>query len=366
MKKVDYKLIAKLMSNNHRKRKEDIGLSPYDIKIRGNREVSSAKIKATNFSIEGSSEREINSLDELKAFTNDNKLSWINIVGLNDVELIKSISTEYNIPANIMSDVLDTSLRPQVEDFDDGLFISIRVIQTDDENQITARESACLIVTGKVVFSFVDSSDSIFDPIKNRIQRKRSKLHASGTDYMAFAMLDIIIDNYIYILGAYGGKVELIEEDITLHSNNSTLREINLLKQELNYYRRDMKPVKDMIFGLNKLDTDIISEDNETHFKELQDNISQVSEMLDYYREVLYDTLDVYHSTMSTKLNDIMALLTVFSVIFIPLSFIAGLYGMNFVNMPELSAPYGYHIVVGVMILIAISMLVYFKRKKWF
>lgn len=354
------------MAYNHRKRKEDIGLSPYEIKIRGHRKASTAQVKAINFSIEGASEIDINSIGELKSFTNDSQFSWINIIGLCDEELINNISVEYNIPANIMSDVLDPSLRPQVEDFDDGLFISLKMLQADEVSQTITRETVCLIIKDKVIFSFVDKSDNIFVPIKNRIKRKKSRIHTSGTDYLAFTILDIIIDNYIYILDTYGDKVEKVEEDITLTINRDTLKVINLLKQELNHFRRDMRPVKEIIFSLPKLDTNLIADENETHFKELQDNISQVSELLDYFREVLYDALDVYHSSMSTKLNDIMAVLTVFSVVFIPLTFIAGLYGMNFSNMPELESPYGYYIVLVVMIVIAIAMLLYFKRKKWF
>ena len=176
----------------------------------------------------------------------------------------------------------------------------------------------------------------------------------------------MIIDNYIYIIDMYGGRVEDVEEELTLNNDREVLRQINLLKQELNRYRREMKPAREMIFSLRKLETDYIYDENETHFKELQDNISQATEMLDYYREVLYDAVDIYHSAMSTRLNDIMAVLTVFSVVFIPLSFIAGLYGMNFVNMPELSYAYGYFIVLGVMLVIAIVMLLYFRKKKWF
>ncbi len=354
------------MSYIQRKRKEDIGLSPFDIKVRGQREQAAAGVSAINFSIDGSIEKDIKSIDELKAFTDENMYSWINIIGLGDEDLINDISKIYSIPTNIMSDVLESTLRPQVEDFDDGLYISIKMLQVDDKSRTIIHENVSLIITNNIVFSFVENSDIVFTPIKTRIQRRKSKIHTAGTDYMAFALLDVIIDNYIYILDSYGYRVEQVEEEITLKNDKSTLRSINRLKQELNHFRRDMKPAKEMIFSLRKLDTDFISDDNETHFKELQDNISQVSEMLDYYREVLYDALDVYHSAMSTRLNDIMAVLTVFSVVFIPLSFIGTLYGMNFDNMPELRSPYGYYIVLGVMFVIAVVMLFYFRRKKWF
>lgn len=349
-----------------RKRKEDIGISPFEIKLRDAGRESLPVISAINFSIDGATETKISSIKELKAFTDSNDFSWISIAGLNDESFMNQLSEIYDIPSNIISDVLDTSLRPQVEDYDDGVFASLKVLRLNDADKILIRENVSLIANDKIVFSFVETSDEIFNPIKNRIQKRRSKIHTAGTDYIFFSLLDVIIDNYIYTLDLYGERVEEIEEELTLNTDRSTLRTINLLKQELNQYRRDIKPAKEMIFGLRKLDADFISDENETHFKELQDNISQASEMLDYFREVLYDAIDVYHSAMSTRLNDIMAVLTIFSVVFIPLSFIASLYGMNFVNMPELRSPYGYYTVLAVMLVIAVVMLLYFRRKRWF
>jgi len=175
-----------------------------------------------------------------------------------------------------------------------------------------------------------------------------------------------VIDNYIYILGVYGEKVETLEERLILDTNKETLKIISLFKHELNNLRVDIKPAKEMIVGLTKLDTDFIQEENEKHYKELQDNINQAVDLLDYYREVLYDELNMYHSSMSTKLNDTMTVLTVFSVIFIPLTFIVGVYGMNFDHLPELHWRYGYFIVWGIMLLIVVGMIGYFKRRKWF
>lgn len=361
-----YTLYIMARYQHKRKRKEDIGISPFEIKSRDAGKASLPVISAINFSIDGATETKISSIKELKAFTDSNDFSWISIAGLNDESFMNQLSEIYDIPSNIISDVLDTSLRPQVEDYDDGVFASLKVLRLNDADKILIRENVSLIANDKIVFSFVETSDEIFNPIKNRIQKRRSKIHTAGTDYIFFSLLDVIIDNYIYTLDLYGERVEEIEEELTLNTDRSTLRTINLLKQELNQYRRDIKPAKEMIFGLRKLDADFISDENETHFKELQDNISQASEMLDYFREVLYDAIDVYHSAMSTRLNDIMAVLTIFSVVFIPLSFIASLYGMNFVNMPELRSPYGYYTVLAVMLVIAVVMLLYFRRKRWF
>lgn len=311
-------------------------------------------------------EQEVKTVEDLRSAISPDGFSWLNFSGISDGELLIDIASEFDIPENIMSDVADPSLRPQVEDFDTGLFVSVKMLKMNESFATFTTENVSIIVLDRLIISFTENGDDVFNPVRERIRKHKTRIRTSGSDYIAFALLDVIIDNYIYILDLYGEKVEILEEDVTLRADKQTLRTVNLLKRELNHLRRDIKPAKEMIFSLRKLDTDFISDDNDTHFKELQDNISQATEMLDYFREVLYDALDVYHSSMSTKLNDIMAVLTVFSVVFIPITFLAGLYGMNFSHMPELEYRYGYYAVLGLMAIIVIVMLLYFRRKKWF
>ncbi len=235
----------------------------------------------------------------------------------------------------------------------------------EKKNRVSV-DNLSLIVMDKILITFQEEKGDLFEPVRERIRKHRTKIRTSGSDYLAFTLLDVVIDNYIYILGVYGEKVETLEERLILDTNKETLKIISLFKHELNNLRVDIKPAKEMIVGLTKLDTDFIQEENEKHYKELQDNINQAVDLLDYYREVLYDELNMYHSSMSTKLNDTMTVLTVFSVIFIPLTFIVGVYGMNFDHLPELHWRYGYFIVWGIMLLIVVGMIGYFKRRKWF
>jgi magnesium transporter len=216
------------------------------------------------------------------------------------------------------------------------------------------------------LITFQEENSSLFDPIKVRIKKHNKRFSTMGADYLAFAILDVVIDNYIYILGVLGEKIEDQDNKLELNPDRETLKIINMFKRQLTDLGRYIKPAREMISSLVKMDSDFVTEKNYKHFKELHDNINQSVELLDYYHEVLYDELNIYHSSMSTRLNDIMALLTVFSVIFIPLTFIVGVYGMNFDNMPELHYPNAYFIVWIVMILIAAVMLWYFKRRKWF
>ncbi|KAF5033901.1 Cobalt/magnesium transport protein CorA [anaerobic digester metagenome] len=235
----------------------------------------------------------------------------------------------------------------------------------EKKNRVSV-DNLSLIVMDKILVTFQEEKGDVFEPVRERIRKHKTKIRTSGSDYLAFTLLDVVIDNYIYILGIYGEKVETLEGRLILNTNKETLKIINLFKHELNNLRVDIKPAKEMIMGLVKLDTDFIQEENEKHYKELQDNINQAVDLLDYYREVLYDELNMYHSSMSTKLNDTMTVLTIFSVIFIPLTFIVGVYGMNFDNLPELHWKYGYFIIWGIMLLIVAVMIGYFKKRKWF
>lgn len=348
------------------KKKEDIGLSPYELKFRGKKRTENVRIQVIDFDLEGVRETEIKDTEELKKYLNTDSITWINVDGLHNEQIISDISNIFSISGDILSDVMEPSSRPQAEEFDNGFFVSIKMMEFNEKKSRVAVDNLSLIVMDKILITFQEEKGDVFDPVRDRIRKHKTKIRTSGADYLAFTLLDVVIDNYIYILGVYGEKVETLEGKLILNTNKEMLKIINLFKHELNNLRMDIKPAKEMIMSLVKLDTDFIQEENEKHYKELQDNINQAVDMLDYYREVLYDELNIYHSAMSTKLNDIMALLTVFSVIFIPLTFIVGLYGMNFDNMPELHIRYGYFIVLGVMLVIAIYMLWYFKKRKWF
>jgi len=348
------------------KKKEDIGLSPYELKFRGKKKTENVCIQVIDFDLEEVRETEIKDTEELRKYLRSDSIIWINVDGLHNEQIISDISNIFSIPGDILSDVMEPSSRPQAEEFDNGFFVSIKMMEFNEKKSRVGVDNLSLIVMDKILITFQEEKGDVFDPVRDRIRKHKTKIRTSGADYLAFALLDVVIDNYIYILGIYGEKVETLESKLILETNKETLKIINLFKHELNNLRMDIKPAKEMVMSLVKLDTDFIQEENEKHYKELQDNINQAVDLLDYYREVLYDELSMYHSSMSTKLNDTMTVLTIFSVIFIPLTFIVGVYGMNFDNLPELHWKYGYFIIWGVMVAIVLGMLWYFKKRKWF
>ncbi|OJV86410.1 MAG: magnesium and cobalt transport protein CorA [Bacteroidia bacterium 44-10] len=348
------------------KRKEDIGLSPYELKFRGRHR--SAEIQMTLFDIdlEMVDQSEIRSVEELLPYKNNGRLTWLNVDGLHNEQLMQELVDTLQIPADILSDVMQPGTRPQMEEFDNGLFVSLKMMQLNERTNQVSIDNLSLVIMDKLLITFQEEKSELFNPVRERIRKHSKRFRTLGADYLAFALLDVVIDNYIFILGRLGEKIENLENKMVMEPGRETLKIINLLKRELTNLARYIRPAREMIMGLVKSDSDFIVPVNEKHYKELQDNINQAVELLEYYRELLYDELNIYHSSMSTRLNDIMALLTIFSVIFIPITFIVGVYGMNFDNMPELHLRYGYFIVWGVMVVIAIGMLWYFKKRKWF
>ncbi|MDD4778294.1 MAG: magnesium/cobalt transporter CorA [Fermentimonas sp.] len=352
------------MNRTPLKRQEDIGLSPYELKFRGTHRSKEVQMTIFDLNSEDTQETIIHDVEELELYKD--KLVWLNIDGLHNENLMGELSDNLQIPADILSDVMEPVTRPQIEEFDEGLFVSIKMMQFDESMNQISIDNLSIVAIDNWLITFQEEQNSLFNPVKERLKKHNKRFRDLGTDYVAFSLLDVVIDNYIYILGVLGEKIEELDNKMVLNPDRDILKTINLFKRQLTDLGRYIKPAREMIASLVKLDSDFIDERNFKHFKELHDNINQAVELLDYYHEVLYDELNIYHSSMSTRLNDIMALLTVFSVVFIPLTFIVGVYGMNFDNMPELHIPNGYFIVWGVMLIIAIGMLWYFKKKKWF
>lgn len=353
------------MARLTKKKKEHIGLSPYALVFRGQKKTEKMLLRVMDFDLEEVRELELTSTKEISAFKDSETLSWLNIDGVDNVELMEELANVYHLENNILSDVMNPSVRPKVQEFEKGIFITIKMIQYNEKTENLTVDNLSLIATKNTLISFQEQPGTIFEPIRERIRKHKNKIRTSGSDYLAFAVLDVVVDNYIYVMGLLGDKIENLEEEMTLNPKKELLDNINTFKRELNFLRKSIKPAKEMIMNLAKLESEYIHPDNHIHFKELQDNIDEATELSDSYREILYDQLNIYHTMMSTKLNDIMRILTVFSVIFIPLTFLVGVYGTNFVYLPEKDWHYGYFAMWGVMIITTLFMLWYFRRKKW-
>ncbi|MGB3607694.1 magnesium/cobalt transporter CorA [Psychroserpens sp.] len=348
------------------KSKHDIGLAPDELVFRGQKKTDEVVIRVIDFDTETLLEEKLVTVEDVRQFKNDNTVTWVNVDGLHNTEIMKDFTSVFDLDTLVMAEVLNTEARPRVVEYDNCDLISIKMLRVDDTTGKTIVENLSLVLTDNVLISFQEQKGDVFEPVRERIRMQKKRIRNGKVDYLAFALLDIVVDNYLYVISVLGEKIETLEENLLINPNQKVINEINNYKRELNFLRKSVKPAKEMIFSLAKTDSDLITAGVYVHFKELEDNISQANDAADDYREILSDQLNIYHTTISSKLNDIMKFLTVFSVIFIPLTFIAGIYGTNFEYVPELSYKYSYFVMWGVMVVVAIGMLLFFRRKKWF
>ena len=345
--------------------KDEIGLSPQELIFRGRRKIDEVLLRSIEFNESSVEENLIESAKNLPESTSDNSVTWINVDGLHDLQIIKDIGDTLDLDRLLLADVLETNARPKIHEYEKWIFLSLKMVQYNEESEHFSVENLSIMFNDNVLISFQEKKGDVFEPVRERIRNHKRTLRDSKTDYLAFALLDTVIDHYLYVLSLFGEKIESFEDVILDKPDKNVIEQINLFKKELNYIRKGIKPAREMVLALSKIESDFIQKKNDVHFKELVSNMNQASDTLDSYRELLSDQLNIYHMIISSKLNDIMKFLTIFSVIFIPLTFIAGIYGTNFEFLPELQIKYGYFIMLGVMAVITILMLFYFKRKKW-
>ena len=347
------------------KDKREIGLSPDELIFRGEAKMDEVFLRIIDFDASNLLEEDIKNLEEAFPFQNKDTVTWFNIDGLHNTQALEKIGKGFGLEKMVIAEVLNAHARPRIQEYDNCLFISLKMLRESERSQKIKVENLSIVIMDNVLLSFQELKGDVFDPVRDRIRKQKPRIRNSGTDYLAFALLDIVIDNYIYLLGLLGERIESLEDKLLHNPSQSVINEINRHKRELNFLRKCIKPAKEMVLTLSKLESDFLSEKTENYYKELLENIHHANESCDSYRDILSDQLNIYHTTLSSKLNDVMKFLTIFSVIFIPLTFIAGIYGTNFDFVPELHYKYSYFIMWALMIVLTIIMLIFFRRKKW-
>lgn len=292
-------------------------------------------------------------------------VTWINVDGLHDVEAIREAGDIFGLHPLLLEDVLNTGQRPKLEEFDDTLFMVVKMLRYDDASGMVLAEQLSMVVGPRFVLTFQEQPGDVFEPVRERLRNRKGRIRSAGSDYLAYALLDSVVDNYIYIIERIGEEIEEIESEVLESMDPDLIGEIGRLKREMSFLRKAVRPAREAILKLSKIDTDLIDDGTVAFLKDLLDISSQATEAIETYREMLSDALNMYNSAVSNRMNDIMKVLTIFAAIFIPLTFIAGIYGTNFEYLPELHYRYGYFVFWGVMIAVAGAMLYYFRKKGW-
>lgn len=343
-----------------------VGKAPGDLTFIGERKQDFIKISLFAYNDNVLEEIQYQTFNEINLKDFEELTVWINIDGIHDVEFLKTIRDFFKLNALVMEDVAGTNQRPKFEEIENGLFYILKMLKTSKPIKRIEEEQVSMIQKGNLLITFQEQVGDVFGPVRNRIRNKSGRIRQRGVDYLAFALTDFIIDNYSVIVENIADDIEQIEQDILIDSNKHILELINTYSLTLTYLRKSVRPTRSLIDNWKNSESEIISEDLDPFLSDLSDTIERVYENIELYKTMLSEQLMIYNTLVSNKLNDIMKMLTMFSAIFIPLSFIAGIYGTNFEYIPEFSYKYAYFIMLGLMVSIASSMIIYFKRKKWF
>lgn len=304
-------------------------------------------------------------LEDLKLSLLNKDIKWINVNGLNKIDKIKEFGEIFDLHPLYIEDVLNTNHRPKLEEIPGNkLFAVLKMMYPGPEDEIVS-EHIAIFLGENYVITFQETEQDVFDSLRRRIEEPLGIIRNKKADYLLFALLDAVVDHYFLILELLGEKIEILENRAVTEEGSEIMAEIQLLKRETLKIRRAMTPVREVVSSLDKAPHPLIGQDTQKYFRDLYDHMIQIIESLETYRDMIWGLMELYMSNVSFKMNNVMKLLTIISTLFIPLTFIVGVYGMNFDYMPELRQHWGYFSVWAIMLAIAIFMLIYFKRKKW-
>ena len=355
-----------------KKRSGKSGLPPGTLVHIGTRRVEKTRITFMNYDESQMIEKEVKTAEECFFLKDLPTVSWINIDGVHQVELIEKLGTHFNLHPLVLEDIANTGQRPKLEDYGEYLFIVLKMLSYRQKDDRVEAEQVCLIVGSHYVISFQEKPGDVFDPVRERIRKGKGRTRRMGADYLAYVLIDAIVDNYFTILEQYGEKIEAVEEKLVNHPTPDNLRAIHRLKGEMIFLRKSVWPLREVISVLERGESPLVKKPTAVYLRDLYDHTIQVIDTVETFRDLISGMLETYLSSMSNKMNEVMKVLTIIATIFMPLTFIAGIYGMNFnpdvspFNMPELNWKYGYPASIAVMALVALGMVRYFKKKKWF
>ena len=348
-----------------RKTARKVGLPPGTLVQVEEKKAEKAKISLIDYDEAQFQEKEVATIEECFPFKDKPSVTWINIDGVYQVEVIEKIGAHFGIHSLILEDIMHTVQRPKMEDFEDYIFVVVRMIYYDDKKNDIEAEQVSIILGTNFVISFQEKEGDVFDHVRERIRKNKGRIRKMKADYLAYALLDTIVDHYFIVLEKLGEKIEGMEEELVTNPTPVTLQTIHTLKRELIFLRKSIWPLREVISVLERGELSLIHESTGIYLRDVYDHTIQVVDTIETFRDMVSGMLDIYLSSISNKMNEVMKVLTIIATIFIPLTFVAGLYGMNFKYIPELEWHWGYFAVLFVMVIIGFGMVMYFRNKKW-
>jgi magnesium transporter len=354
------------MTESLRNSSEKTGLPPGTLVHVGDVLETVTRMSVIDYSKENIEEQQIHSVDEVLKYKDSDTVTWVVIEGLADVGIVESIGALFNVHQLVLEDILNTHQRPKFEEYDDHLYIVLKCLLSEDEDFTVGYEQISLLVLENFVFLFKEKTDDLFRPVQLRIRASKGRFRSLGADYLMYAILDTVVDQNFILIDALDNAITSLEENLLASEPaQSALNTIQRLKREIIVIRRHVSPVRELMAGLLRSESGLIQEKTHIYLRDVSDHAIRVIESIESYRDILSGLLDIYISKVNNKMNEVMKVLTVFASIFIPLTFLVGIYGMNFEYMPELEWKWAYPALWVAFITIPASLLVYFKKKKW-
>lgn len=349
-----------------KKRSRKAGLPPGSLIHIGDKKKEEVKITVIDYDEGNFQEKVISEIQECFTFKDKPTVTWINVDGVHKVEIPEKIGECYAFHPLIIEDILNTDQRPKMEDFGDYIYVVLKMLNLDSRTNSIISEQISLILGPNFVISFQEGREGdVFNPVRERLRAGKGKIRKMGADYLAYSLIDSIVDNYFIILEKLGEKIESLEERLVTNPTGNVLREIHNLKREMLFLRKSVWPLREVISTMAKGESSLIHPSTGIYLRDIYDHTIHVVDTIETFRDMVSGMLDIYLSSISNRMNAVMKVLTIIATIFMPLTFLAGVYGMNFKNMPELEWKFGYPMIVLVMLIVAVIMLYFFRKKKW-
>lgn len=354
------------MTMTSKKRSEKAGLPPGTLIHIGAKKTEKTRISIFEYDESSFTEKQVESIKECLPLKEKPIITWINIHGIDQVKVIEEVGELFNLHPLLLEDIMNTEQRPKIDNYDNCIFIVLKALFYDTAKIEMKSEQVSLILGQNFVISLQEAEMNLFDPVRDRLKNAHWRIRKMGADYLAYSMIDTVVDSYFLILEQVGEVLEDLEDELVAKPNPHTLRKIHELKREMLFLRKSVWPLRELLTGLDRGETPFIHVSTLVYFRDVYDHTIQIIDNIETIRDMLASMLDIYLSSVSNRMNGIMKVLTIIATIFMPLTFMAGVYGMNFKHMPELEWTFGYPFVLIAMFIVSMSMLLYFKMKKWF
>lgn len=332
---------------------------------KGNQHPAPPKITVIDYDENYFEEKEVKDLEELRPYRDTSTVTWVNVCGLSDPDLLTGIGDLFSLHPLTVQDIQNTDQRPKIEDLVDYIYVAVKMFSTGDGSHGIVTEQVSIVIGRNYVISFKEQDEDIFEGIREKLRKSKGRIRKMGSDYLAYRLLDTIVDGYFLILERLGEELESLEESVVANPRPEVLRAIHALRIEMTVLYRSVWPLREVIGALTRDELPLINKATEIFFRDVYDHTIQIIETMETDRDMISGMLDIYVSSISNRMNEIMKVLTVIATIFIPMTFLAGVWGMNFKYMPEIGWRWSYPVFWLLMIAIAVFMLFYFHRKKW-